>query len=172
MSLLEIGVKDGASLRTWKSYFRRGRIFGIDIDPASRRSEESRISVEVGSQDDLPFLRACFGRNPTFDIIIDDGSHINEMIIDSFQYLFNERLATGGLYVIEDLRCSYEKLQTEQHVLEVWPGMKYNARNKSFDNDRDLMNKFFLKQIDQLDHRSGNIRLVHFWSMICIIEKA
>ncbi|MCH7773979.1 MAG: hypothetical protein IH784_06180, partial [Bacteroidetes bacterium] len=33
ISFLEIGVNDGASLRTWKSYFQYGKIYGIDIDP-------------------------------------------------------------------------------------------------------------------------------------------
>jgi hypothetical protein len=41
-----------------------------------------------------------------FDIVIDDGSHVNEHIITSFQTLF-PLLANNGIYVIEYLKTSY-----------------------------------------------------------------
>src|SRR5690606_41306911 len=40
------------------------------------------------------------------DLIIDDGSHINEHVIESFNFLF-PRLKSGGIYVIEDVQTSY-----------------------------------------------------------------
>ncbi len=40
------------------------------------------------------------------DVVIDDGSHQSADIISSFETLF-PTLAEGGLYVIEDLHCSY-----------------------------------------------------------------
>ena len=40
------------------------------------------------------------------DIIIDDGSHLNEHVIESFRLLFPS-LAPGGLYVVEDTQTSY-----------------------------------------------------------------
>lgn len=40
------------------------------------------------------------------DIIIDDGSHINEHVIKSFSILF-PLLNMGGIYAIEDLQTSY-----------------------------------------------------------------
>jgi hypothetical protein len=40
------------------------------------------------------------------DIIIDDGSHVNEHVITSFRTLF-PYLQDGGIYVIEDLHTSY-----------------------------------------------------------------
>lgn len=33
IKLLEIGVMDGASLRTWRDYFPNGTIIGVDINP-------------------------------------------------------------------------------------------------------------------------------------------
>jgi hypothetical protein len=171
ISILEIGVKDGASLRTWKSYFKRGDIHGIDIDPRCKAFEEKRIQIEIGSQDDVGFLENCFGGNKGFDIIIDDGSHINSMTLASFEYLFNNRLNSKGIYIIEDLGCSYDKLQTNHNVLEIWPGMKYNDPQKSYDNNREDMDRLFLTKIRDLDHRNGNILSIHFWAMACIITK-
>lgn len=171
VSLLEIGVRDGASLRTWKSYFKKGNIYGIDIDPRCKAFEEKRIQIEIGSQDDDAFLSRCFGPDVKFDIIIDDGSHVNQMTLASFASLFDQRLNSGGIYVIEDLGCSYDKLQTNHHVTDIWPGMSYNDPRKSLDNDRKDMDVFFLEKIKDLDHRMGNVLSIHFWSMTCVITK-
>ena len=172
ISILEIGVRSGDSLRTWKSYFKNGEIYGIDIDPNSKQFEEKRIKIEIGSQDSISFLRTCFGEKTKFDIIIDDGSHINNLTIKSFEHLFNHRLKSGGIYMIEDLRASYRKLQTDLNIMENWPGMKYNDPSISFDNDREDMNNFFFEKIKKLDHQQGNILCIHFWSMICVIIKS
>ena len=40
------------------------------------------------------------------DIVIDDGSHINQHVIESFQILF-PHLSRRGFYWIEDLHTSY-----------------------------------------------------------------
>ena len=172
ISVLEIGIRNGASLRTWKSYFKNAKIYGIDIDPKCKHLEERQVKIEIGSQDDVDFLRNCFGKNTDFDIIIDDGSHINSMMIASFEYLFNNRLNSNGIYIIEDLRCSYQKLQTNCNILEIWPGMKYNDPYKDYDNNRKDMDKFFLEKIKNLDYQKGNILCIHFWSMVCVIIKA
>lgn len=48
INLLEIGVKEGRSLRLWKAYFPKAKIYGLDIDPACKQYEEDRISIEIG----------------------------------------------------------------------------------------------------------------------------
>lgn len=151
ISVLEIGVKHGASLRTWKSYFKNAQIYGIDIDPRCKSFAEERTQIEIGSQDDIEFLNSCFGKDTKFDVIIDDGSHINKMTIVSFENLFSKRMNAGGIYVIEDLGCSY---------------------NKSMGNDRKDMDKFFLEKIENLDKHKSEILSLHFWCMTCVITKA
>jgi hypothetical protein len=172
IALLEIGVKDGGSLRMWKSYFPRAEIFGIDIDPRCKAFEQERIRVAIGSQDDESFLGGCFGECPRFHVIIDDGSHINHMTLASFRHLFSRRLHSGGLYIIEDLRCAYDKLQTQFDIRSNWPGMRYNDPGASLDNDRKDMDDFFLNILFDLDHRRGDIQFIHFWSNMCVIRKA
>ena len=56
LNILEIGVLDGKSLRTWKEYYYRSNILGIDINPNCKKFEETRINVEIGSQTDGIFL--------------------------------------------------------------------------------------------------------------------
>ena len=111
-NLLEIGVggheapdQGGASLRMWKAFFPAAQIYGIDLFDKSAL-EERRIKIFRGSQADPEFLRWVANRIGRIDVVIDDGSHINEHVIVSFKTLF-PLLPDGGIYAIEDLCTSY-----------------------------------------------------------------
>jgi hypothetical protein len=106
LNILEIGVLDGKSLLTWKDYFYRSNILGVDINPDCKKYEEPRISIEIGSQDDGKFLSRTWQQYGPFDMILDDGSHMNEHVIYSFEHLFGS-VKSGGVYVIEDVATSY-----------------------------------------------------------------
>lgn len=103
--LLEIGVGPGGSLRVWRDYFRRGQIVGIDTADKSV-FESDRVHVYQGDQTDADFLRRVVREMGRVDIVIDDGSHINEQVLGSFEVLF-PLLSNPGWYVIEDLHTSY-----------------------------------------------------------------
>jgi tetratricopeptide (TPR) repeat protein len=112
INLLEIGIggwnhplRGGASLRMWKAFFPNANIFGIDIQDKSA-IEEERIRIFQGSQDDPDFLRSVAADIGSIDILIDDGSHINQHVIDTFKTLF-PFLANDGIYVVEDTQTSY-----------------------------------------------------------------
>jgi demethylmacrocin O-methyltransferase len=110
LRILEIGVGGygpygGASLRTWKRYFPRALVFGVDILDKSP-VDEQRIATLVADQGDPDTLIEIDDRYGPFDIVIDDGSHINEHIQSTFRALF-PRLRRDGLYVVEDLWTTY-----------------------------------------------------------------
>ena len=88
----------GESLRMWKAFFPNSTIYGIDIVD-KKHVEEDRIKVFQGSQDDESFLRKVIDETGGFDIIIDDGSHVNEHVIKSFNVLF-PALRDSGIYVV------------------------------------------------------------------------
>ena len=109
--LLEIGVGGyagalgGESLRMWESYFRRGRITGIDVYDKTALSG-GRVQVFQCSQVDAPRLaEIALGAGP-FDFIIDDGSHENAHQIETFGILW-PHVKNGGAYFIEDVQTSY-----------------------------------------------------------------
>lgn len=104
LTILEIGVYEGASLRVWRSYFPRSTIVGIDINES--HVEEARIHFRRGSQDDPDFLAALSKEFGPLDIVIDDGSHIGRHMIASFDCLF-PHVVPGGWYVIEDIATAY-----------------------------------------------------------------
>src|SRR6185503_10228084 len=87
ITLLEIGVHNGASLRVWEQYFKSASIVGVDIEPKSSRFVRERVQIEIGSQFDADFL-AALSRKYQPEVIIDDGSHIDEHQIFSFEHLF------------------------------------------------------------------------------------
>ncbi len=107
--LLEIGVQNGGSLEIWSRYFIHAqRIVGCDINPdcARLRYADERISVIVGDANTDRTEAEIAALCPAFDLIVDDGSHRSDDIVRSFVRYFR-RLADGGLYVAEDLHCSY-----------------------------------------------------------------
>jgi hypothetical protein len=106
INILEIGVLNGESLRMWGDYFYRSNVIGIDILPICKNHETDHIKIEIGSQTDKDFLGSVIKKYVSFDIIIDDGSHMNSDVIFSFKHLFNS-LNSGGVYVIEDSSTSY-----------------------------------------------------------------
>lgn len=106
LRLLEIGVATGASLRMWEEYFPHAEIFAIEKDPAGRRHESSRSRVFIGDQSDRAFLREVIAEIGPLDLVIDDGSHHPDHVLVSLEALF-PALRDGGIYVIEDLGCSF-----------------------------------------------------------------
>lgn len=106
LKILEIGVLDGASLRTWKDYFYNSVVHGIDINEQCMKYEEHRIKIEIGSQDDENFLVNIKQKYGPFDMILDDGSHLNSHVIFSFEHLWDS-VKSGGVYVVEDCATSY-----------------------------------------------------------------
>lgn len=108
--VLEIGVgpgaeRSGGSLRVWRDYFLRSTIIGMDIDPKSLRLGR-RVRFHLGDQADPESLAACCDIAGVPNVVIDDGSHVGEHQIASFEYLW-PRLPSGAIYVIEDLSTSY-----------------------------------------------------------------
>ena len=162
LNLLEIGVHKGRSLRMWRDYFPQSRIFGLDINPNTFFQEE-RIDITIGSQADPQVLDKLCQKVDCFDIIVDDGSHVNHMTIDSFNYLF-KKIRSGGWYVVEDLACSYENANPQ------WPGMVHNV-DRDFSNKREEIENWFCPLIREMDHSQGEIETIQFWSMMAFIKK-
>jgi len=102
INILEIGVQNGGSLETWAQYFWKAeKIYGIDVDPkcADLQFEDERIQVIVGDSKTTQI-------DTTFDIIIDDGSHQSDDIIENWNVWW-PKLNNGGLYVVEDFHTMW-----------------------------------------------------------------
>jgi hypothetical protein len=105
--LVEIGVLQGGSVRTWGEYFPNAQIVGLDIDPACRGFESGNIAIRIGDASDVAFLFDVVREFGHPMIVIDDGSHRWDHQIGCLQTLF-PLLRRGGFYVVEDLDTSFE----------------------------------------------------------------
>lgn len=108
-TMLEIGVHEGRSLKMWREYFATSHIEALDnysYDNMIDRSELEKlgIKVHVGNEDDIGFLSNNI--KGEFDIILQDGSHIDSQRSVSFRHLFVNNLKSGGIFFIEDLNTS------------------------------------------------------------------
>jgi len=130
VNILEIGVKNGESLRLWKKYFPNAKIWGVDIDPKCLSHKEENIEILIGDQNNPSTFDPI--KKIDFDIIIDDGSHVFFHMINSYEYLW-ESLKNGGLYFIEDTSMVFHN-----HFL-------------GYPQDRDRWDEFLVKQIRSVD---------------------
>ncbi len=108
LKLLEIGVLSGASLLGWRAFLSRATVLGADIAPIEHLSYRG-LRTRQTDQSSPSALAALAADEGPFDIIIDDGSHINAHQILTFYTLFSH-LNDNGIYVIEDVQTSF------------WPG--------------------------------------------------
>ena len=139
INILEIGVRDCFSLRAWKEYFPNATIYGMDIDPTCIKYKNEGFNIIIGDQNNLDDLKKF--NNILFDIIIDDGSHFTEHIVNTFKFMFNNNLKNNGIYVIEDLGCSYMKNYGNSYLTMSNP--KGQHLNNQISNDRnDIINLF------------------------------
>lgn len=106
LKILEIGVLNGESIRMWKHYFHNSEIIGIDINSKCKETEEERINIQIGDQTDINFLKKVIEKHGPFDMILDDGSHINSHVIITFEILFPS-VKSNGVYIVEDSCTSY-----------------------------------------------------------------
>ena len=107
--MLEIGIQNGGSLEIWSKFFPQAqRLVGCDINPdcSKLQYDDARIAVVVGDANQDQTAAQIASLSETFDLIIDDGSHTSSDIVRSF-FRYFERLTDGGLFIAEDLHCSY-----------------------------------------------------------------
>jgi hypothetical protein len=162
LKILEIGIggyddpKDGgSSLKLWKTYFPNSMIYGIDIVD-KRAFEEDRIKIFQGSQDDEGFLRKVIAETGELDIILDDGSHINEHVIKTFKILF-PALKDDGIYIVEDTHTSYWPSLVGERWSKFGNGNVYLSSLAKVGGSLDLTDpktsmNFFKRLIDGLNY--------------------
>jgi hypothetical protein len=158
----------GDSLRFWRDWFPESTIHAIDIQDKSALQED-RIVIMRGSQTDETFLADVVRQIGSLDVVIDDGSHINSHVIQTFKFLF-PLLNDGGIYVVEDTQTSY------------WPTDGYGGDSMNLNSQTTMMG-WFKSLIDGLNHaeydRPGytptwfdcNIVSMHFYHNLVFIYK-
>ena len=165
LTLLEIGCLHGGSLQMWKRYFGpHARIVGIDINPDCAAHTEDQIDVRIGSQDDKAFLQRVADEFGPFDIVIDDGSHVCEHLVASFQALYGHVKDTG-IYVAEDLHTNY------------WDGYGGGLRRPGTFIEHaklliDELNAYHAQGALDITRFTNTTASIHFYDSMVFFEKA
>lgn len=154
--LMEIGVACGSSLKMWSKYFIDAQVLGVDIRPdcakLCRLYPNVAITIANATQVAIP---------GPFDIIIDDGSHVSADIVDTFRLNWSE-VKPGGLFVIEDLKCTHNPQYRSLLPFDI-PAERFDRRH-------------FMDLIDhclkEMDWRRGDVEFVHFYKEMAVIKKA
>ncbi len=106
-TLIEIGCGAGGSLAMWKRFFGPFvQIVGLDIRPECKSFEEHQIQIRIGDQSDTHFLQSVIDEFGSPAIVIDDGSHIQQHVSATFDFLY-PKTQPDGIYVVEDLHTAY-----------------------------------------------------------------
>lgn len=122
--LLEVGTYEGASLEMWRDFYPDTEIVGIDIREPN--GVEGVYEHKMNTRD--VYALEKLGK---FDIIIDDGSHIQLDQQAFMRFALDNMLIEGGVFVMEDLHCSYwdimqdDSQQTTEEVLKAMEGVEY-----------------------------------------------
>lgn len=116
ITLVEIGVRSGASLCLWKNYFsKNAKIYGIDnLDDKNIHSipvncewiSGNNVEYIVGDAYNESVRDKIIG---DIDILIDDGPHTFESHVNLLQ-LYVSKMKKGGIIVIEDISYDYNML--------------------------------------------------------------
>ena len=161
VKILEIGVQNGGSLQMWKEYFgKKSIIVGIDIDP-NCKYEEDQITIEIGNQSDLLFLENIHNKYGNFDIIIDDGSHIQLDVLKSFSFLY-PKLNNKGVYLVEDTHTAYWK----QYEGGITSPFNFVSIASNFVHDTNL--QYIQEQYTPHVH---DLKAISFYDSVVVFEK-
>jgi hypothetical protein len=152
INLLEVGVACGASLKMWSRYFPYGRITGVDIRPECAELCGGYPNVAIKIADAAK--ETIIG---DWDVIVDDASHISGHIVRAFDRQW-PWLKSGGLYFIEDLRCTYSPAYSVPFPVD------------EADKDRALL----VGLLDRLMRRcddGGDVRAIHYTPQMLVVDK-
>jgi hypothetical protein len=108
ITIFEIGIASGGSLKMWQQYFSHARIFAVDIEPKTQ-FDNPRVRTFIADQADRGQLKPAIEASGRPHILIDDGGHTMEQQQISLGYLF-PHVREGGYYVIEDVHTSLPAL--------------------------------------------------------------
>ena len=100
-SLLEIGIAFGKSIELFDEYFENSKIVGVDLSIVFEPKEYKNNVELIVSDGTKPELLNKLG-GQKFDIVIDDGSHMENDQVNTFNMLKGSMNA-GGVYIIEDI---------------------------------------------------------------------
>ena len=165
MTIIEIGILNGGSLRMWQKYFgSQATVVGVDVNPECARLAAPGIEIVIGDQGDRSFLRELRDRYPLPAILLDDGGHTMNQQIATFEELYPS-LDPEGIFVCEDTHTSY------------WPDFGGGLRRDGtfIEMAKTLIDRInaqhVLDESFPVDDFTVSTGSLHFYDSILVIER-
>ncbi len=170
---VEVGVQHGGSVQMWKNYFGKdAKIVGVDIDERCKKFDDGEIFIEIGSQDDKNFWASFKEKYPRVDILLDDGGHVMNQQITTFQEMF-PHIKDGGLYMCEDCGTSYWDIKE-------YPGGGLRREGTFIEFTKNLIDEInaiqthslYAKETLPVTYNTLNMGGLHFYESMVVAEKS
>ena len=125
ITILEIGVGKGYSIRLWNDYFSHATIVGMDIYDWAVEMYRYTPNVKIMQVDAYSTVVIDKFPDETFDYIIDDGPHTLDSQIISIQKWL-PKVKRNGKLIIEDVQ-SMDFIQDFQNTLNMKSVLSYRT---------------------------------------------
>jgi hypothetical protein len=161
--ILEIGADTGKSLGAWLEYFTSPAAVGgvaysatYNVDAEAARTEAcalfpdqcDKLQIYYMDQSNVSALNSLLEQNRDgWDVVIDDGSHVPQHQLISFQKLW-PNIRPGGLYVIEDIETSYVDDGTPIYGYELHGGIGQTPPENTVEQFKRLVDVVNRKHFD------------------------
>lgn len=113
-NILEIGIGypfdlNGGSIKLWHDYFLNANIYALDIQNIDgiwdeiKNKDRIKLLTSINAYDEITFKNLFLDKNIEFDIMLDDGPHSLESMIQ-FIKLYTQIMTKDGILMIEDVQ--------------------------------------------------------------------
>jgi cephalosporin hydroxylase len=108
-NVLEVGICSGGSIRLWHDYFGNATIHGVDIINIDsvwdeiKGNRNIRLYTSTNAYDSEFISKEFVSKNIKFDMVLDDGPHTLESMIQ-FVQKYSPLLVEDGILIIEDVQ--------------------------------------------------------------------
>ena len=107
-NILEIGIYNGGSIKLWYDFFTNATIYALDImqldNVWNELKDNNRIKLHTSIDAyNLENFNAIFSKEIKFDMVLDDGPHSLESMMQ-FIRLYSTLLKDDGILIIEDVQ--------------------------------------------------------------------
>lgn len=162
--ILEIGVNHGGSLDMWKDVFgQEATVFGLDINPETKKFENDQIQIFIGDVCDSSFLNTVIKQIEKIDVLIDDGGHYmtqQKVVLDKLFSIISDQ----GIYMCEDVHTSYQNYYGG--------GLNYQYSFMEYVKKYiDILHVPYWGLKSSYLHLSNSIKSIHFYDSVVVIEK-
>lgn len=147
VKLLEIGVRDGSSIKMWRDFFGKNSVIvGIDKEITKGISGAIVTIADAYSKEGLNYIKTIRA-----NILIDDGSHLSHDIITLIDFLLESKNNFPHIFIYEDCHAAFFDEYTPNGTKNA-----YHYALEKFDNDP----QFIVKIHKRFDDFSDSVTMV------------